>query len=200
MGAPIGVGRQRCAVDGTGEKAAEHGADGPETHSGRAPDLRREIADQGGGGDQDNPLHEADRDADQGIAQSCVDGGHGKDGEQGDDEEPVDDQVGAAEPVSEPGQQRGKSPDRIGDGKQADEVGEGHMQVAHHQRCHAATHIEGIVERDGNEHDEGELPAAACRIGIVIELAGHWAFPFLPDVTPRLAHHQARIRRCRDTP
>ncbi len=46
--------------DDAGDQAAGHRADGPEAH-GRGPaELRAEVADQGRGGHQDGPLHQAD--------------------------------------------------------------------------------------------------------------------------------------------
>ena len=111
-------GRDGGAADDRDDQAARDRADGPEPHRRGPPHLRGEVADQGRGGDQADALDQADGealDAERPLVGRVRqdEGGHDPG-----DQQPPDHQVGPAEPVGEPGEQRAERPDQVSEGQQ----------------------------------------------------------------------------------
>src|ERR1700677_1514084 len=162
--------RNGGTADDRHDQAAQDRAAGPEAHRGGPSHLRGEVADQRGSGDQADALDHADREALD--AEDPLTGGSRQDerGEDGGDEQPADDEVGAAHPVAEPGEQRAERSDQVPECEDHHVEREAHLQVAQQQRGDRAADIRFVVQRDGGQHRNRQIADAGPVAGIPVEL------------------------------
>ena len=160
-----GVERQRRHE--THHQAAQHRPDRPEPHRRGTADLGREIADQRRGGHQDDSLDEGDERVEHAEGELVGRVGNAEQRDEADQQQPVHDQVGAAEPVAEASQQGGEGADEIADRQDRDEIIERHLEVLEHEHRDTAADVELVVEGDGDRHDEQQMeaPGPLGRIG-----------------------------------
>ena len=162
--------RQRVGGHGRHHQASDDRPERPEAHRRPPPPLGREVPHQGRGGNEDDPLDEADQ-GDEDHEQSLVRGvGHGEDREQGGQREAVGDHVGPTPPVGHPGQdgRKGADPGRHhADG--VDVIAERHAVVFDDRRRHRAGNVQLVVEDDRCQHDDPEVEDAGPGVRIVVE-------------------------------
>ncbi len=167
---PVG-GVQRAAGDRGDHQAADDRAHGPVAHGRRPAQLRGEVPDQGGGGDQDDALDEADHGEEQQVGGLVRGVRQAEQHQQADHQQPVHHQVGPAPAVGEPGDQRGEGADGVADDRYPDEVAVAHPVVGDDRRGHRVLDVQGVVQHDRGQHHDGQVGVAASTVGVGVQIA-----------------------------
>ena len=78
-------------------------------------------------------------------------------GEEPDDQQAVDDHVGAAQAVGLAGRQRGERAQQVGDHDDADVEGEAHVEAGQDVRRDPGLRVVHVVEDDGGQHGQRQV-------------------------------------------
>ena len=136
----------------------------PATH------LRRKVAHQCGGRDQNDPLDEADDAVGRGEPPLVVDVRDGQQLDERDDQGPVDGEIGPPDLVRQPPDEHAEGTDRVGNDQEVQEELERHVVVGQQQRRDRALHVVEVIQHDRREHDDGQVPEPRPRVGVLVEL------------------------------
>ena len=162
---------QRVRGHQAGRQGTHGGTERPEPHRDAATHLRREVAHQRRRRDQDDALYEADHAVGGGEPELVGDVRDGEELNDRNDKGPVDREVGSADLVGEPADERAERPDGVRDHQQVQEELEGHVVVGQQQRGDGALHVVEVIEHDRRQHDDRQVPEPRPRVGVLVELS-----------------------------
>ena len=162
---------ERVRRDHAGEERAHGRPQRPEPHGHAAPHLRREVAHQRRGRDQDHAFDEADHAVGRGEPALVVDVRDGEELDERNEQRPVDGEVGPADLVGQPADERAERADRVGHDQQVQEELEGHVVVGQQQRRDRPLHVVEVIEHDRREHDDRQVAEPRQGVGVLVELS-----------------------------
>ena len=173
---PVGLAEviQRVQGHERGDETPRHRANRPKPH-GRGPaELRAEVPHQCRRGHEDGAFDNTDQAGDDEVGPLIVGQRDADGGEQPDDEQPVDDNVGTPHSVRLAGRQRGECAEEVGDHDDGDVEGETHVESGQDVGRHPGLRVVHVVEDERGQHREGQVagatrPARVLRNGVIEE-------------------------------
>ena len=168
---PVGLTEviQRVQGDERRDQASRHRPHRPKPHGGGATELGAEVAHQRRRGDQDGAFDDTDKAGEDQVGPLVVRQGNADRGEQPDDEQPIDDHVGPTETIGLAGRQGGKRAEKVGDHDDRDVEREVHVEAGQNVGRHSGLCVVRVVEDDGGENGQREVPGAPRSLRILID-------------------------------
>jgi hypothetical protein len=163
------------------DQAADDRPQCPQSYGCPTSNLGREVTDQGRSGHQHHSLDESHRgDADRIPGRvGCRRNAERRD--QTGDQQARHDQIGAAPPIGQAGQEGGYGARHTGDHHHRQVVAEGDLEVGQDRGGHGPSYVLLVVADDRGQDDHGQVAGPGARLGVVVELA----IPQPPDTGGR---------------
>ena len=180
------------------DERADDRPERPESHGRRPADLRAEVADEGWGGHEDGAFDQTEQADHRGERPLGVRGRDAEGDEDAHDEQPVDHDVGASEPVGPAGWERSEGADGIGDDDDPDVEGERHVVRRQDVRGDAGLRVVRVVQDDRGDDCQTQEPDPSTGVRVFVDLVDEEEAEY--GAAPFAGYRRRRIRGHRDPP